>query len=357
MSVQIDAARHDQLQSRQKYEQFRRDFDGLVAAEKAKWDAERATLRETQAAADDRLRIVDRLGTRFLKDTVRSVSQKLRPENFALQKGRLEKVIAFCRKQEYDVPEDVERELFADLRVEYEAVLRKDAAKREQARIKAQIREERRAVEAFEKQRRQAEAEEKAVQDALAEARRQAATLHGAELAAREAEIAELAELLAEAESRTARTRSMAELTKAGHVYVISNRGCFGPDVYKVGMTRRQDPNDRVKELGDASVPFPFDVHMMISCDDAPSLENALHKALHDRRVNKVNLRKEFFRTDLDAIVGVVEANHGSVDYVAEMEALEYHQSAEMADEDFLFLSAREEEFEKNHPEFAFEED
>ena len=80
-------------------------------------------------------------------------------------------------------------------------------------------------------------------------------------------------------------------------MYVLSNIGSFGEGVYKIGMTRRLEPQDRVRELGDASVPFPFDVHMMISCDDAPSLENALHRESHKQRVNKVNFRKEFFRT------------------------------------------------------------
>src|SRR5437868_4948931 len=87
---------------------------------------------------------------------------------------------------------------------------------------------------------------------------------------------------------------SMAQQTKAGHVYVISNIGTMGDGVFKIGMTRRLTPNERIDELGCAAVPFPFDVHMMIHCEDAPGLENALHHALHKRRINKVNLRKEF---------------------------------------------------------------
>ena len=85
---------------------------------------------------------------------------------------------------------------------------------------------------------------------------------------------------LAEAQASSERAKSMAQLTKAGHVYILSNIGSFGEGIFKVGMTRRLEPQDRVKELGDASVPFPFDVHAMISCENAPGLENALHKEL-----------------------------------------------------------------------------
>jgi hypothetical protein len=131
------------------------------------------------------------------------------------------------------------------------------------------------------------------------------------------------------------RAKSRAQMTKSGYVYVLSNIGSFGDDVYKIGMTRRLEPMDRVKELGDASVPFPFDVHMMISSDDAPTLENTLHREFHRQRVNRANFRKEYFRVDLDAIRQAVEANHGEVEYVAEPEALEYRESLEMTDEDY----------------------
>ena len=97
---------------------------------------------------------------------------------------------------------------------------------------------------------------------------------------------------------------------RAGYVYVISNIGSFGEGIYKIGMTRRLEPMDRVDELGDASVPFKFDVHAMIFSDDAPSLENALHKAFDDRKVNMINGRKEFFKVSLKEIEEVVKANH-----------------------------------------------
>jgi len=122
-------------------------------------------------------------------------------------------------------------------------------------------------------------------------------------------------------------------------------------DMFKVGMTRREQYQERVDELGDASVPFPFDVHMMISCDDAPTLENALHKELHKRRVNKVNFRKEFFyRVDLEAIRRIAEAHNGKVvEFRVEPEASDYREGKKMCDEDYEFVertqqTVREEE-------------
>lgn len=115
---------------------------------------------------------------------------------------------------------------------------------------------------------------------------------------------------------------------------LISNVGSFGEGVFKIGMTRRRVPQDRVDELGDASVPFPFDVHAMISCADAPALEAALHRRFGARRVNRVNPRKEFFRVGLDEIIAAVRAEHGEVEYRADAEALEYLSSRTATDAD-----------------------
>ncbi len=115
--------------------------------------------------------------------------------------------------------------------------------------------------------------------------------------------------------------------------------GSFGENVFKVGLTRRLEPLDRVRELGDASVPFTFDVHMMIYSEDGSKLEFKLHHALHKHRVNRVNFRKEFFRIDLDSIRAVVEEDHGVVEYVAHAEALQYRDSLSITDEDFEFLA------------------
>lgn len=114
---------------------------------------------------------------------------------------------------------------------------------------------------------------------------------------------------------------------KAGHVYVISNLGSFGENVFKIGMTRRFEPMDRVKELGNASVPFEFDVHSLIFSQDAVALENTLHKELNQNRVNKVNLRKEFFRISIDELEKLVLKHDPTAEFKRTMLAEQYHQS------------------------------
>ena len=118
---------------------------------------------------------------------------------------------------------------------------------------------------------------------------------------------------------------------RAGYVYIISNIGAFGPNVYKIGMTRRLDPQDRVDELGDASVPFNFDVHAMIFSDDAPALEAALHRAFEDRKLNMVNTRREFFNVTLDEIKEVVKKNFDkTVEFIDVPDAEQYRISQKM---------------------------
>ena len=115
---------------------------------------------------------------------------------------------------------------------------------------------------------------------------------------------------------------------RAGYVYVISNIGAFGENVYKIGMTRRLDPQDRVDELGDASVPFNFDVHALIFTEDAPKLESALHQAFEQKKLNKVNTRREFFKVSLEEIKAEVRKNFDkTVEWVDIAEADQFRQS------------------------------
>ena len=141
-------------------------------------------------------------------------------------------------------------------------------------------------------------------------------------------ELESLKEKLEELNIDEANILNREQNTRAGYVYIISNIGSFGENIYKIGMTRRLDPQDRINELSSASVPFRFDVHATIFSEDAPSLENALHKAFEDRRINKVNPRKEFFNVSLEEIKEVVENNFSStVEYTKYAEAVEYRQS------------------------------
>lgn len=118
---------------------------------------------------------------------------------------------------------------------------------------------------------------------------------------------------------------------KAGYVYIISNIGSFGENIYKIGMTRRLNPQERIDELGDASVPFKFDVHAMIFSDDAPALEAALHRAFEDKKVNMVNQRREFFNVTLDEIKEVIKKNFDkTVEFIDTPDAEQYRVSLKM---------------------------
>ncbi|MBM0511625.1 MULTISPECIES: DUF4041 domain-containing protein [Aeromonas] len=198
----------------------------------------------------------------------------------------------------------------------------------EQKAIREQMREEERAQREIEKAIQDAEKEERMLQKALEKARKELASANDEQRQQFEAQLAELEGKLKEAESRGQRALSMAQQTRRGHVYVISNIGSFGEQVFKVGMTRRLDPLDRVKELGDASVPFEFDVHAIIYSEDAPTLEKELHREFEQKAVNRVNPRKEFFRLPLIDIRHAVETRGLSeVHWTMKAEAVEYHES------------------------------
>ena len=118
---------------------------------------------------------------------------------------------------------------------------------------------------------------------------------------------------------------------RAGYVYIISNIGSFGEDVYKIGMTRRLDPMDRIRELGDASVPFNFDVHAIIFSDDAPKLENALHHAFEKNKLNMINARREFFHTKIEDIERVVRENYDkAIEFIKIPDAQQYRESLKL---------------------------
>lgn len=141
------------------------------------------------------------------------------------------------------------------------------------------------------------------------------------------AQIEELKMALQRAEERRERAISMAQQTRCGYVYIISNIGSFGEGIYKIGMTRRIEPMQRVNELGDASVPFPFDVHAMIYSEDAPGLESYLHKVFENKKVNAVNWRKEYFRVALDEIREEVERFGVQCQWVEQPNAQQYRDS------------------------------
>lgn len=219
-----------------------------------------------------------------------------------------------------------------ELLLSYEYALRKQEAKEELAEQRERAREEREALRELEAAKKKIEKEETHFQQAIADKKKQLdATTDQAIQMALINKIKELEEKLQglskdkeDIENRTANTR-------AGYVYIISNIGAFGENVYKIGVTRRLDPNERVYELGDASVPFRFDVHAFIFSEDAPALENALHKEFDEFRLNKINRRREFFRVPLRRIEEVIKKYHNKeVEFQELAYADEYRQSLKM---------------------------
>lgn len=206
--------------------------------------------------------------------------------------------------------------------------------KEEQKAIREQMREEEKAQKEFEKAQKEAEKEEANYQKALDKARKELSNANHEELSELESKIKQLEEQLTEAEAKKQRALSQAQLTRSGHVYVISNIGSFGNDIYKIGMTRRLEPLDRVKELGDASVPFIFDIHAMIYSEDAPTLEKKLHKVFEKNRVNMINNRKEFFNVSLEEIEKEVHNNYAEIEFTKIAEAKDYRESLSMKEQD-----------------------
>lgn len=213
-----------------------------------------------------------------------------------------------------------------ELQLEYELQQKIYEEKEEQRLIKEQMREEEKEKREFEKAIKEAQEEEKRFEKALEEAKKQLDKATDTEKQGLEAKIAELMNQLESAKQKE-RAISQAQLTKCGHIYIISNIGSFGENVYKVGMTRRLEPMERVKELGDASVPFEFDVHALVYSDNAPDLERKLHKILNGHRLNKVNERREFFKVDLNKIESVLQQEKVKYELTKIAEAKEYRES------------------------------
>ncbi len=215
-----------------------------------------------------------------------------------------------------------------EVRLTHEYEDKRHQEREEQRRIREQIREEERAQQEIEKAREEAELEEARFQKALERAREEAAKATGAQLQKLTEQISSFESKLDEARNKKERAISRAQLTKSGFVYVISNLGSFGDGIFKIGMTRRMEPMERVVELGDASVPFPFDLHAMLYSDNAPELESALHQLLDDRQLNLVNPRKEFYRdVEIEEIEAFVRSRGLSAQFMRQPEAREYRET------------------------------
>ena len=255
---------------------------------------------------------------------------KVRWNNMSTMEKRIEKAFDAINKlgtkMVIDIQDSYLNLKLEELHLAYEYQEKKHEEKEEQREIREQMREEEKLNREVEKAKKDAEREEKA----LEKAKKELESAHGEESAKLQAQIKELQDAL----DNSKRAISRAQLTKSGHVYVISNIGSFGTDIYKIGMTRRLEPMLRVKELGDASVPFSFDVHAMIYSDNAPELEKKLHNSFDSSRVNMVNRRKEYFKTTLIEIEKIVIKEDAKIEFTKIAEAKEYNQTIQMLEDE-----------------------
>lgn len=216
------------------------------------------------------------------------------------------------------------------VKIEYSYYTKKEQARQEQLALKEQMRQEAEERKALETERKKIEKEEtkyKIEIEKLQGSLNQASS--DTETQKLRARILELQQQLSNVIVKKDEITTL-QNGKAGNVYIISNLGAFGKDVFKIGMTRRLDPQDRVNELGSASVPFKFDVHSFIFSQDAVGLEKQLHDILNEKRLNKVNLRKEFFRVDISELESIVTSIDPTAEFNKTMFAEEFHQSAEI---------------------------
>ena len=216
-----------------------------------------------------------------------------------------------------------------ELRLALEYQIKKQEEKEEQRIARAEMREAAKLQKEIEAQRKKIEKEQTHYQTAYEKLMKQLeSSPEDSALLEKKAELeghlSDIEKAIKDIDYREANQR-------AGYVYIISNIGAFGENVFKIGMTRRLDPQERIDELSDASVPFNFDIHAMIFSDDAPALENALHKAFENKKLNMVNTRREFFNVTLDEIKDVIKKNFDkTVDFIDVPNAEQYRISQKM---------------------------
>lgn len=222
---------------------------------------------------------------------------------------------------------EIEYLFINSIKIEYNYYVKKEQAKQEQQAIREKMRQEAEERKALEIERKKIEQEEQKYENEINKINEELKNSQDdAEIEKLKAKILELQSKLSDV---TIKKNDIINLQngKAGTVYIISNLGSFGENVFKIGMTRRIDPQDRVNELGDASVPFKFDVHSFIFSEDAVTLESKLHEILNSKRVNKVNRRKEFFKISIEELEKVVREIDPMAEFNMTMMADEFRQS------------------------------
>jgi len=316
-----------------KLEQIRNQQSAMVKSQKAAYCTQSVTLNYSVKEGERMIKDYVKLLLRSFNNECDASILKVKFNNIKSIEKKITKAFEILnnlgQRMSIVISADYLNLKLSELYLCYEYQIKKQEEKEEQRRIREQMREEAKVQKEIEEIKAKIEKEEKHFNQAMSstnELFQKAKTDAERELLRNE--LTNIQEKLSGIEKDKQDILYREQHTRAGYVYIISNIGSFGENVYKIGVTRRLDPQERVDELGDASVPFYYDVHAMIFSDDAPSLENALHKAFDDRRLNKINLRREFFHVKLEEIEGVVKRNFNKpVEFTKLAEAEQYRQS------------------------------
>lgn len=303
-----------------------------IARERTKFLVENNLAGECDYVKDGRKNLAIMFVVDAFNGKVDSILTRVKVDNFGILEQQIRDAFQIVNRNGQAFREARITDKYLDARLEelrwaVAITALKEKEKAEQRAIREQIREEERARKEIEKALKEAAKEEEIIQKAMAKMEQQLLKASDEQKSKYESQLADLQQKLKDAESRSIRAQSMAQQTRSGHVYVISNIGSFGENVYKIGMTRRLEPLDRVKELGDASVPFSFDVHAMIWSEDAPKLEKDLHREFIRQQINKVNPRKEFFKVGIQELKQAIQSKGIEAAWTMAAEAAEYRES------------------------------
>lgn len=303
----------------------------MISNDTAAYCATNWTVEGSEAKGKAVVKVYKKLMLRAFNGEADNLISKVKWNNVNQMKERLEKIFSTINSLGKGFQVSITNEYFKlkseELILEYEYQAKRQQEKEEMKAIQDELREEEKARREYEKAQRDAEKQEALFQKALEKARKEFEESKGVNTEELKTQIEKLEQELREAQEKKERALSMAQQTKRGHVYIISNIGAFGEDVFKIGMTRRLEPIDRVKELGDASVPFQFDVHAMIYSDEARTLEYELHKAFSHKKINMLNNRKEFFKVSLEEIEDKIKELGFEAEFTKMPEAMEFRET------------------------------
>ncbi len=307
-------------------DRFKAEITAVRERQKDMLKAKQAAVCHTEWKVNNSAREGQTMTNRALKLTLRAFNNEcdaavsnVRWNNIRRMEERLTKardaIDKLNKSNNIQIAESYFQLKLQELRLTFEYAEKLKQEKEDRAEARRQLREEQQLI----KEQEAAEREQHKYEELVSKANERANKATGEELERLKSELEELEAQLNEARAKSERALSMAQQ--------ISNIGSFGDGVFKIGMTRRLEPLDRVRELGDASVPFTFDVHALIYSEDAPALEAELHRHFNEHRLNLVNNRKEFFRVDLDELKVKLEELKPDVEFLTDAEAQDYHQS------------------------------